>query len=139
MILDDSGYGIEPCFITPFENPTLGAEVNYNKLLKIERLIVERCFGQLKRRFPILQYICSVKLEYVQKIIVTCFVLHNIAKTLANPDIEPAKEASEENHEKKYIHFDNNNFDYYYHFYNNLRTIIMNYVYAIKDKKSEET
>jgi len=38
--------------MTPFENPTLGAEINYNKLLKKERLIFERCFCQLKRRLP---------------------------------------------------------------------------------------
>ncbi|CAH1986021.1 unnamed protein product [Acanthoscelides obtectus] len=55
VLLGDDGYGIEPCLMTPFKNPTPGAEINYNKLLKQERVIIERCFGQLKRRFPILQ------------------------------------------------------------------------------------
>lgn len=45
--------------MTPFENPTT-AEVKYNKLLKKERVIVERCFGQLKRRFPTLQYVFEI-------------------------------------------------------------------------------
>jgi len=66
-------------------------------------------------------------------------VFHNIAKTLANPNFKPAKEATEKNHQKEYYHLDNNNFDHCYHFDNNLTTIIMNYVYAIKNKKSEET
>ncbi|CAH2009012.1 unnamed protein product [Acanthoscelides obtectus] len=67
VLLGDDGYGIEPCLMTPFRNPTPGAEINYNKLLKQERVIIERCFGQLKRRFPILRYVCRVKLENVPK------------------------------------------------------------------------
>ncbi|CAH1977841.1 unnamed protein product [Acanthoscelides obtectus] len=39
VILGDDGYGIEPCLMTPFRNPTPGAEINYNKLLKPERVI----------------------------------------------------------------------------------------------------
>ncbi|CAH1966428.1 unnamed protein product [Acanthoscelides obtectus] len=62
VLLGDFGYGIEPCLMTPFRNPTPGAEINYNKLLKQQRVIIERCFGQLKCRFPILQYVCRVKL-----------------------------------------------------------------------------
>ncbi|CAH1993885.1 unnamed protein product [Acanthoscelides obtectus] len=54
VLLGDGVYGIEPSLMTPFINPTPGAEINYNKLLKQERVISERCFGQLKRRFPIL-------------------------------------------------------------------------------------
>ncbi|CAH1986388.1 unnamed protein product [Acanthoscelides obtectus] len=69
-----------------FRNSTPGAEINYNKLLKQERVITERCFGQLKRRFPILQYVCRVKLENVPKIIIACIVLHNVAKSLGYPD-----------------------------------------------------
>ncbi|CAH1987848.1 unnamed protein product [Acanthoscelides obtectus] len=64
--LGDDGYGIEPCLMTPFRNPTPGAEINYNKLLKQERVIIKRCFGQVKRRFPVLQYVCRVKLENVE-------------------------------------------------------------------------
>ncbi|CAH1977742.1 unnamed protein product [Acanthoscelides obtectus] len=101
-VLGDDGYAIEPCLITPFRNPTPGAEINYNKLLKQERAIIERCFGQLKRWFPILQYVCCVKWENVLKIIIACIVLHNVAKSLGDPDIELVEQDPDEdegNHE----------------------------------------
>ncbi|CAH2016435.1 unnamed protein product [Acanthoscelides obtectus] len=47
-----------------------GAEINYNRLSKQERVIIERCFGLLKCRFSILQYVCCVKLGNVPKIII---------------------------------------------------------------------
>ncbi|CAH1974140.1 unnamed protein product [Acanthoscelides obtectus] len=100
----DGGYGIQPCIMTLFRNPTPGAEINYNKLLKQERVIIERCFGQLKRRFNILQYICRVKLENVPKIIIACIVLHNIAKSLGDPDfklVEQDPDEDEGNHENE--------------------------------------
>ncbi|CAH1967912.1 unnamed protein product [Acanthoscelides obtectus] len=82
VLLGDDGYGIEPCLLTSFRNPTLGTEINYthNKLLKQEIVIIERC--------PILQYVCRVKLENVPKIIIACIVLHNVAKSLGDPDFE---------------------------------------------------
>ncbi|CAH1989921.1 unnamed protein product [Acanthoscelides obtectus] len=88
--------------MTPFRNPTPGAEINYNKFLKQERVIIERCFGQVKRRFPILQYVCRVKLENVSKIIIACIVLHNVAKSLGDPDFELVEQDPDEdegNHE----------------------------------------
>ncbi|CAH1958140.1 unnamed protein product [Acanthoscelides obtectus] len=88
VLLGDDGYGIEPCLMTPFRNPTPGAEINYNKLSKQERAIIERCFGQLKRRFPILQSVFRVKLENVLKIIIACIVLYNVATSLGDPDFE---------------------------------------------------
>ncbi|GBN92683.1 hypothetical protein AVEN_137795-1 [Araneus ventricosus] len=53
------------------------------------------------------RYVCRVKLENVPKIIVTCVVLHNIAKTFGDPDFKPAEEAPEENHQEENHHFDN--------------------------------
>lgn len=90
VLIGDDGYGIEPCLMTPFNNPTPGAELSFNKLLKKERVTIERCFGQLKRRFPILLYTCRVKLENVPKVITACVVLHNVAKALNDPDFEEA-------------------------------------------------
>lgn len=58
---------------------------------------------------PILQYVCRVKLENIPKIIIACVVLHNIAKTLGDPDFEPVEEAPEENHTDANHHFDDNN------------------------------
>ncbi|CAH2012327.1 unnamed protein product [Acanthoscelides obtectus] len=102
VLLGDDGYAIGPCLMTPFRNPTPGAEINYNKLLKQKRVIIECCFGQLKRRFPILQYVCRVKLENVPKIIIACIVLHNVAKILGDADfdlVEQDPDEDEGNHE----------------------------------------
>ncbi|CAH1962049.1 unnamed protein product [Acanthoscelides obtectus] len=89
--------------MTAFRNPTPGAEINYDKLLKQERVIIECCFGQLKCRFPILQYVCRVKLENVPKISIACIiVLHNVAKSLDDPDFELVEQDPDEdegNHE----------------------------------------
>ncbi|CAH1974347.1 unnamed protein product [Acanthoscelides obtectus] len=101
VLLGYDGSGIEPCLMTPFRNPTPGAEINYNKLLKYERVIIERRFGQLKCRFPILQYVCRVKLENVPKIIIACTVLH-VVKSLGDPDfelVEQDPDDDEGNHE----------------------------------------
>lgn len=44
--------------------------------------IIERCFGQLKQRFSILEYKIRVGADLVAMVIASCFVLHNIAKFL---------------------------------------------------------
>lgn len=96
VIIADDGYGIEPWLMTPYNDPDDAANVAYNKLLTKERVIIERCFGQLKRRFPILKYVCRVKLENIPKIVVACVILHNIAKLLNDRDFEDLEEESVE-------------------------------------------
>ncbi|XP_054259636.1 putative nuclease HARBI1 [Macrosteles quadrilineatus] len=96
VLIGDDGYGLEPWLMTPFSVLDNESESKFNKLLKKERVVIERCFGQLKRRFPILQYVCRVKLEKVPKIIVACVVLHNIAKSLGDPDFEHDEDILEE-------------------------------------------
>lgn len=86
VLLADSGYGIEPWLMTPYRNPVGERQNAYNRLLKSERVIIERCFGQLKRRFPILQYVNRVKLNRIPNTIICCFILHNIAKYLQDDD-----------------------------------------------------
>nr|CAI5836430.1 unnamed protein product [Callosobruchus analis] len=39
--------------MAPFKNSNNALERAYNRLFKKERGITERCFGQLKRRFPV--------------------------------------------------------------------------------------
>nr|CAI5833687.1 unnamed protein product [Callosobruchus analis] len=51
--------------MTPYRNPETREEVAFNVLFTKDRDIIERCFGQLKRRFPILQYMVRVKLGRV--------------------------------------------------------------------------
>ncbi|EFA01471.1 Putative nuclease HARBI1-like Protein [Tribolium castaneum] len=97
VLMGDDGYGIEPWLMTPFPNPNDNTKKRYNKIFKKERVIIERCFGQVKRRFPILKYVCRVKLENISNIIIACFVLHNIAKMLGDADFEEDEELEEEN------------------------------------------
>lgn len=86
VLLGDSGYGIQPWLMTPFINPVNDAQKDFNTLLTRERVIIECSFGQLKRRFPILQYTCRVELAKIPKVVVACAVLHNIAKYLGDED-----------------------------------------------------
>lgn len=88
VLLGDEGYGIEPWLMVPFRNPDDAIKRSYNNLLKQERVIIERCFGQVKRRFPILKYVCLVKLKNISNIVIACFILHNIAKILGDADFE---------------------------------------------------
>lgn len=86
ILLGDSGYAITPYLLTPYENPETPTEKYFNKVYAKERVTVERCFGQLKMRFPILHYKVRTKLDSVGKITVCCCVLHNVAKYLNDAD-----------------------------------------------------
>ena len=86
-LLGDEGYGIAPFLMTPFPNPVVDPrEKRYNKLHTQNRVVIEQCFGQLKRRFPILRYGVRLKLERVPTCIIACFILHNVAKSLNDPE-----------------------------------------------------
>ncbi|KAK9687900.1 DDE superfamily endonuclease [Popillia japonica] len=78
----DEGYGITPWLLTPYRNPTTPQEIAYNTLHKRERVIIERCFGQLKRRFPVLQHQIRLSIDKIPSVIVSAVVLHNVAKYL---------------------------------------------------------
>lgn len=82
LLLGDIGYGITPWLLTPYRNPHTPEEIAYNNLHAKERVIIERCFGQLKQRFPILQYKVRVELNKIPSVIISCVILHNIAKYL---------------------------------------------------------
>jgi hypothetical protein len=56
-LLRDSRYGLEPWLMTPFRNLANDEQQAFNRLFQRERVIIERYFGQVQRRFPILQYI----------------------------------------------------------------------------------
>ena len=48
--------------------------------LKKEHLIIERCSGQFKSRFPVLQGRVGVHLNLVPSVIVACCIMYNVAK-----------------------------------------------------------
>jgi hypothetical protein len=50
-LIGDKGYGIEKCLLTPYRNPATSEEIAYNNLFKGERVIIERCFGQVNSLF----------------------------------------------------------------------------------------
>jgi hypothetical protein len=86
VLLGDSGYGIAPWIIVPFPNPVGDVQRYFNRIYAKERVVIERCFGQVKRRFPCLGYKLRVATDRVSGMIVACFVLHNTAKYLNDDD-----------------------------------------------------
>lgn len=84
-LLGDSGYAITPWMLTPFQNPATNIERYFNKIHARERVIIERCFGQLKRRFPMLNYTIRLKTDRICRYSMCGFILHNCAKFLNDP------------------------------------------------------
>ncbi|KAF0735571.1 putative nuclease HARBI1 [Aphis craccivora] len=76
----DSGYPVLKYLMTPLLNPNSQSEKLYNESHIRTRNTVERCFGVIKRRFPILAYgIRMKKIDTIMAIITSTFILHNIA------------------------------------------------------------
>ncbi|CAH1962759.1 unnamed protein product [Acanthoscelides obtectus] len=87
VLLRDCGYGIAPWLMTPFRIAETAEQRSYNRLFTRERVIIERCFGQLKQRFPILHNKIRVDTEKVPSLVMSCFILHNVAKHLNDEEI----------------------------------------------------
>ncbi|XP_064631610.1 putative nuclease HARBI1 [Lineus longissimus] len=85
-LLGDEGYGIAPWLMTPYGNPVQPHERTFNRIHKKERAVIERCFGQLKKRFPILLGQVRLRIPKVPSVVVACCVLHNAAKYLNDRD-----------------------------------------------------
>ena len=77
--LGDRAYACKKYLLTPFINPRNRAEEAYNASHKGTRNTVERCFGDLKRRFPILSMGLRLKMKTTMMTIVACAILHNQA------------------------------------------------------------
>ena len=86
ILLGDEGYGITSFLMTPYKHPQNQGERKFNKTHCSNRVVIEQAFGQLKRRFPILHYGICLKLSVVPTCIMACFILHNVAKHLSDPD-----------------------------------------------------
>lgn len=86
LLLADEGYPLTPWTMTIFRRPIGHVQTGYNVLHKKERVIVERIFGQLKRRFPILDNTIRVRTDKIPELISACVVLFNVGKYLQDPD-----------------------------------------------------
>lgn len=95
IFICDSGYAPSQQLFPPFRNPATPAEQLYNEALIRTRNTVERQYGLLKARFPVLALGIQLKLENVQAVIVACAVLHNIAIDSNDPEppVDPAVRA----------------------------------------------
>lgn len=78
IILGDSGYQNTMYLATPVLEPATQVEELYNESQIRTRNVVERSYGVLKRRFPVLSLGMRVQLPTVQDIIVSCATMHNI-------------------------------------------------------------
>ena len=80
-VIGDSGYPCKQYLMTPFSNPKNESEIRYNYSLRSTRMAVECCFGILKKSFPCLNIPLTkrTKLQNSIAIIISCFVLRNIA------------------------------------------------------------
>ncbi|KAL7395134.1 hypothetical protein ABVT39_010761, partial [Epinephelus coioides] len=79
----DSIYPLHLFLLTPVLNPTTARDIRYNEAHSRTRNIVERTFGILKSRFHCLDRTGGALLyrpEKVAQIVLTCCMLHNIAK-----------------------------------------------------------
>lgn len=87
LLVADSGYAIKSYVITPLLNPQTPAESLFNEAQIRTRNPVERSFGVLKRRFPILALGIRLKTEKVEAVVIASAILHNISVSLG--DVNP--------------------------------------------------
>jgi len=79
LLVADGGYRNTNYMATPHLNTQTAEEQLYNTSHISTRNVVERSYGILKRRWPVLSMGMRVRIRTVQSIIVACAVLHNIA------------------------------------------------------------
>ncbi|KAM6550924.1 hypothetical protein CsatB_000732 [Cannabis sativa] len=96
--LVDSGYTNMPGFLSPYRgeryhlnqytdrNPS-GKRELFNYRYSSLRNVIERCFGVLKARFPILKQMPSYDLKIQKYIVIACCEIHNFIRTNAKKDI----------------------------------------------------
>ena len=88
VLLGDSGYACTSFLLTPYSQPHSPSEERFNRAHKTTRCTIERTFGLLKRRFHILHSEIRMAPDRVCTIVVACFVLHNIAINLREPEVD---------------------------------------------------
>ncbi|XP_066596529.1 putative nuclease HARBI1 [Prorops nasuta] len=79
LLVGDAGYPSLPFLLTPFRNPQNEEEERYNNIQSRTRIVVERTFGILKRRFPCLSRGLNLKLITCTSVVAACVILHNLS------------------------------------------------------------
>jgi hypothetical protein len=123
--LADAGYSLTGNFLTPFrgvryhlkewslgQNRPQNKEELFNLRHSSLRNVIERIFGVLKKRFPILTSMPPYSIEMQRDIIYCCFFLHNFIRAhqhycdsfdsenincFADSDVEMSAQATKEN------------------------------------------
>jgi len=83
-----TGYACTPYLLTPYTAPITEAQRRFNVAHKKSRCIIERLFGMVKRRFPSLSFGIRMQPDRTCRVIMACFVLHNIALSRRKPDFD---------------------------------------------------
>ena len=79
-LLGDNGYPCMKFLRTPYLQPQSRKEIRYNRSHKFTRCGVERTNGQWKRRFHCLHSEIRLLPKITCRVIISCGVLHNVAK-----------------------------------------------------------
>ncbi|CAN1237176.1 Putative nuclease HARBI1 [Linum grandiflorum] len=94
----DSGYPNLPGFLAPYRHVTShfqeirrrggprGRDELFNFRHSSLRNVIERCFGVLKARFPILKFMRSYSFKKQTRIVIACCAIHNFIKIHAEGD-----------------------------------------------------
>ena len=100
FFLGDGGFGLSETMLTPyrgvpyhikeFREANDGGPRNAKELFNLKhsslRMVVERCFGVLKKRFPILVTMPSFSFPYQCELVSCCVLIHNFIRRQLYPD-----------------------------------------------------
>lgn len=87
VILGDSGYVCSNWLLTPYRIVDSRHKEIFNNAHKSCRSKIERCIGQLKRRWPCIHGEVRMAPPKACQLIVSCAILHNLAKEFNMPDV----------------------------------------------------
>ncbi|KAI5635137.1 DDE superfamily endonuclease domain-containing protein [Phthorimaea operculella] len=85
ILVGDSGYRATNFMLTPFNQLQTRAQNKYNYVQIRTRNVVERTFGAIKKQFECLRRGIGTKLTTATNVILSCAVLHNIARDANEP------------------------------------------------------
>ena len=96
-------FGLSEFLMTPVKNPHDAAKENYNTAHTRTRVIIEKCFGVTKQRFRCLHK-SGGALTYGPgkccKIIIACFILHNMCIQANIPIIDEDEDDVEDDEDE---------------------------------------